>query len=91
MKTGETTNEYGTSVSIHTCDTCGEEFTLCAAAPDDSKDWDNCLGDHCASYDPGRDVDILFMTDEEIAREKPVVCIKMLEKRRKFKRGELKL
>lgn len=60
MHLGYTTNEYGTQVSKHKCESCGEEFTLCPAIFPETKGWENCLGPKCKSYDPGRDVDKLL-------------------------------
>ena len=84
MRIGLSKNEYGTPVSAHICDTCGGDFTVCPAASVDSPDWDNCLADECDSYDPGRDADILFMSDKEIAETKPVVSLRKLQQRRQF-------
>lgn len=50
-------NEYGTRISKHRCDTCGEDFTVCPAQPPEAKGWENCMAPKCASYDPARDVD----------------------------------
>lgn len=63
MRRGTSVNEYGTPISLHRCNVCGQEFTLCPAREED----DTC-GDpggpngegRCASYDPSRDVDLLF-------------------------------
>ena len=63
MKTGESFNEYGTPVSKHICDTCGNEFTVCPKIDDSNKNWDNCLGEECDSYDSSRDADKLFGDD----------------------------
>lgn len=41
-----------------------------------------CMADECESYDPACDIDVLFMTDAEIAREKPLVSIEMLRRRK---------
>jgi len=82
MKTGESTNEYGTPISTHICDTCGDEFTMCPAIPDDDDRWPDCLSETCASYDPERDIDILFASDAEIKR-KPIVSMDLLRKRKK--------
>lgn len=71
-------NEYGTPVSHHTCDTCGQDFTICPA----DKNWSNCLAENCASYDPHLDLDILYMTDQEIAAEKKVISIQRLRERK---------
>ena len=81
MKTGETTNEYCTPVSTHVCDTCGEEYTVCPAIPDDKEGWESCLAWGCVSYEPDRDVDVLFMSDAEIA-EREIVSMDMLRKRK---------
>jgi hypothetical protein len=62
MRLGTRQNEYGTLVSVHRCDVCGDEFTLCPAIDGD----DTCgfPGNEerpaCGSYDPGRDVGLLF-------------------------------
>lgn len=80
--TGMTVNDYGTPVSVHKCADCGTAFTVCPAVPEDKRDqWERCLGESCASYDPARDADILFMTEEEVAKRKPVVDINMYRKR----------
>jgi len=74
------TNKHGVCVSHHICDTCKQEFSICPMPPNLS-DWDHCYADNCESYDPERDADILFMTDDEIAREKKIVSIKQLRAR----------
>ena len=71
MKTGTTFNEYGTMVSSHICDTCGNRFTVCP--PVKNKDWEDCLGVDCKSYDAKRDADKLFESgDPSIKRTKIV-------------------
>ena len=60
MHTGYSTNQYGTPISTHICDTCGEPFTLCPGVEPEREDWDNCLATTCDSYDPMRDVDLLM-------------------------------
>lgn len=67
MHTGFSTNEYGTRISIHVCETCGRIFTVCPAAEEDAKGWDDCLTPTCSSYDPDRDVDKLFEDGDPIA------------------------
>jgi len=47
-----TTNEYGTQVSEHLCETCFKTFTVCPAIREGQKGWDNCLGIDCPSYNP---------------------------------------
>ena len=91
-KTGERVNEYGTPVSVHTCQTCGMEFTLCPLVPDDKSDqWPDCMALECESYDPHRDADILFQSDKEIANNGKPGSMKMLQARKNFKTtGELK-
>lgn len=70
---GYSENEHGTRISVHICDTCGEEYTVTASQEDfDPENFQNCLGPDCASYDVNRDVDILFMTDEELKTQKIV-------------------
>jgi hypothetical protein len=59
----DSTNEYGTPVSVLDCDTCHHVVTLCPALPTEGRRqlWGNtCLGDKCPSYDIGRDVDMFF-------------------------------
>lgn len=52
-------NEYDTPVTQMTCTTCGHEFTVCP--PVEPGEWGSqCLGEHCASYDLDRDVDLFF-------------------------------
>ena len=75
-------NEHGTGTSHHVCDTCGEKFTLTPAVAQDAEGWESCMSDTCASYDPSRDCEVLFMSNREIAREKTVVDIKFLRQRR---------
>lgn len=75
-------NEYGTGTSYHVCDTCGEEFTICPAKEPEDRGWDHCLSDKCPSYDPSRDVELLFMSNTEIAREKTVIDIKFLRRKK---------
>jgi hypothetical protein len=63
VKLRDDTNEYGTPVSVHRCDTCGVEFTVCPSVPDGSPrldDWGSCLAETCDSYDIARDVDMFF-------------------------------
>lgn len=80
MKTGETMNEHGTPVSSHICPDCGDEFTVCPAVSDDREDWGGCLARECKSYDPKRDIDVLFASDAELA-EMPIISMDMLRKR----------
>ena len=60
----QTTNEYGTGVSQHRCDTCGNLFTVCPAIESEQdvreKGWENCLAVGCDSYDVTRDVDLVW-------------------------------
>lgn len=53
-------NEYGTRISRHRCDTCGEDFTVCPAQFPEATGWANCMAPTCASYDPARDVDVIL-------------------------------
>ena len=54
-------NECGTHISAHVCETCKRPFTVVPAISEDKlKDWENCLADDCASYDPNRDASYLF-------------------------------
>lgn len=69
MFVGEGVNDYGTAVTLHRCDACGGEFSVCPAVSDDAKDqWDNCLSEDCGSYEPTRDAELylgLGMVDSE--------------------------
>lgn len=59
----ESTNDYGTPVSVFRCDSCGVEYTVCPALREDERaqeDADGCLSEECETYDPARDVDRLF-------------------------------
>ena len=53
-------NEYGTKVSNHVCVMCGGLFTVCPSIRSDQPNWDGCLAEDCGSYDPSRDVDLMF-------------------------------
>ena len=75
-------NEHGTGTSRHVCDTCGTKFTLTPEVAPDAVGWENCMGEDCPSYDASRDCEVLFMSDDEIAREKKVVDIKFLRQRK---------
>lgn len=69
---GTRPNEYNTPVDAYRCDTCGEEFTVCPANDDRSKDgdWSGCMAPTCASYDPARDADKLFDDGNVISLER---------------------
>lgn len=70
-------NEYGMLVSVHECETCGCEFTMCPAIKDD-KNWKHCLSLDCDSYDSERDVDKLFDNNKQkiikVVAEKTNYC-----------------
>lgn len=78
-------NEHGTGTSVHECETCGIEFTVTPKALNNGAGYENCLYPECDSYDPHRDVDILFMTDKEIYNNDLPVSIGMLQKRKEFR------
>lgn len=86
MKTKEEPNEHGTITSFHICDTCGEPFSVTPAAGD-AEGWDNCLAEGCASYDPNRDVDAAFDSDDEL-EQRTVVGLAALRLRRKIQNLE---
>jgi len=77
-------NRHGTGTSIHKCNTCGEEFSVTPAVSEESQGFVNCLSPDCASYDPERDLDILFMSDCAIKKQK-VVSMDLLRKRKEIK------
>ena len=64
-------NEFGTLISKHTCDACGEDFTVCPAQHPESKGWDNCLAPNCKSYDAARDVDKMIGEGKCAIRQAP--------------------
>ena len=75
-------NEYGTPITEFRCGTCGELFTICPkVSPCYYDQWEHCILEHCDSYDPSRDADILFMGDEELVAKK-ILSIDMLRARR---------
>lgn len=61
MRVAETFNEYGTPVTMYLCGSCKTTFTVCPAVePEHDDQWEGCLAETCASYDPARDGDKLF-------------------------------
>lgn len=85
---GFETDEDGLRHSVHVCGSCGEDFTICPAVEPGSIGDEDCGCAGCPSFDPHRNIGIVFMTDAEIARDEPVVSIKMLQKRKAFQAGE---
>lgn len=72
-RTGYGVNEYGTPVSIHTCLTCGTEFTICPAH-EYAWGFGGCQMLPCASYDIRRDVDRVWddlQSAGHVTRESP--------------------
>jgi hypothetical protein len=65
-------NEFGTPVDAYRCDTCGDEFTVCPANDDRSRDedWSGCMALTCASYNPRRDADKFFDDGDVISLER---------------------
>lgn len=62
-------NDYGTQISVHDCESCGIEFTVCPAIKPDKEGWDGCMAPNCLSYDPERDADKLFDEGKVRSRE----------------------
>lgn len=61
MKIRDDFNEFGTPITVHLCEFCGNEFTVCPPVLDEKLDqWRGCLAVECPSYDPKRDIDKLF-------------------------------
>ena len=58
-KIGESTNQYGTAVSVHVCEACHLIFTVCPTATD-KKFGKGCMTPGCATYDVHRDADLMF-------------------------------
>ena len=72
-KIGHELNDYGTLVTRFKCEECGDEFTVCPAVPPDKENgWEGCLKPECTSYDPARDMDLLFDTSPESIGRRPV-------------------
>ena len=59
-------NKHGTPVSLHKCDDCGSEFSVCPPA---DENWGGCLGEGCESYDINRDVDALLFFGCKLRRK----------------------
>ena len=91
MKLRDDVNEDDIPVVWYKCDYCGEEYNICPApAEEDQHLYNGCTISPCESYDPKKDVDVLFMDDRDLADHADkvgVVDIKMLGKRRKFQSG----
>lgn len=52
-------NEYGTTVTVFVCSSCGYLFTVTGDI--DPETWGTgCLAETCDSYDVERDVDLMF-------------------------------
>lgn len=84
MKIRDDISKDGFPVSVHKCETCGVEFTVCPAIPDDeAHEWPDCLSDECPSYDPERDMNVLFMTDAELAAGNKVISMDKLRLRKR--------
>lgn len=80
MKIGMSKNEYGTPVSVHICDTCGTQFTVCPAILNEKIGWENCLGIGCKSYDKNRDADRLFDNGAcNVCRSPAIIPTELLE------------
>lgn len=50
-------NEYGVEISVHECDVCGRQFTVC---PPRNNGENVCLAVGCESYDVTRDVELFW-------------------------------
>ncbi len=66
MKIRDSVNEFGTPVSVHVCEFCGDQFTVCPARITDKEinSYRGCLAPGCESYDPQRDVHLLMETGQ---------------------------
>lgn len=78
-------NEDRIKVSKHKCDTCGDEFTVCPAYGEGSAGFENCLSPECASYDPNRDLEIVFLDDKVLSDNRKIIGMEMLRKRKIFR------
>lgn len=92
MRIRDDVNEYGTPVTWIKCDSCGSEVSICPAVGEESPTMlKYCMTPGCKSYRPECDVDILFMSDKELANHADkvgVTSFEMLQKRRKFQGGD---
>lgn len=64
MHKGFSKNEYGTEISLHNCDICKNDFSVCPALKND----DTCGHIDCDSYDSSRDVDLLLSEGAELIK-----------------------
>ena len=95
MKLRNDINENGIPVVWFKCDHCGLEYSVCPAPKESElKVYNSCTISPCESYDPKRDIDVLFMDNKELANHADkvgVVDLEVLAKRRKFQKGEINL
>lgn len=93
MKLRDGTTEDNIPTTVFECGYCRQEFSICPAVGDDRLDlFEGCTAPGCESYDPARDIDIVFMNDKALADHADqvgVVDFNMLTKRRKFQSGEV--
>lgn len=85
-------NEDDVGFTVLHCGFCDTEYTICPQLEDNEiQPWvdGGCTTPECDSYDPNRDCEILFISDEELAK-RDVVGIKMLKARREgnFKKDD---
>lgn len=92
MKLSDGVNEFGTPITNFKCDYCGSKFSVCPAIEDKHLDsFKGCTIHPCESYDPKRDIDILFMDKKELqdhTEKTGIVDIEVLQKRKKHQAGE---
>ena len=66
-------NDYGTPVSMHICDTCGEPFTNCPVPSDPrSPLYAGCTATTCGSYVEAWDIDKVWDAVQGIVQREEV-------------------
>ena len=81
-------NKHGIGIALFECDTCSVDYSICPAPKDvDFKDWNNCMGVDCGSYDVSRDIDSAFDSDEEF-KARSVVSFEAVKLRKHLKESK---
>lgn len=95
MKIRNDTTEDDIPTTVFMCEYCNQEFSISPAVePEREHLFKGCSTPGCESYEPERDLDVLFMDDREVANHADnvgVVSFDKLSDRRKFQAGELNL
>ena len=82
-------NEEDIGITVFHCGFCDTQYDICPQIKDNEIQScidDGCMSMECSSYDPNRDLEVVFLSDEELSR-RDVVGIKMLKARREALNG----